>query len=357
VRMRNAKPLTSAGTTARARPFGGFLAAASGPVTAGRTEASDKGDKGAARTRTTRRPRTRGRRSKAGRRQPLTAYLLLSPALALYIAFIGIPLVGIVVISFVQWDLISAPHLVGLNNYRMVAHDPQLGQTLWNTFLFDIMTTAVHLILGLGLALAVTTVRSRVIRYWARTAIVTPFLMSAGVVALMWSYIMADGTGPLNYYLDKIGLHAPNWLASGTWSLPALVIIDVWATIGFTFIIFLVGLQAIPSDLYEAASIDGANAWGRFRRVTLPLLSPATFIASATAFIGAFEIFTWPLIDTNGGPGIATQTVLLYIYREAFQNYQFGYSAVVSLINVAILVSFVVVMGLLARKWVHYERV
>ena len=153
-----------------------------------------------------------------------------------------------------------------------------------------------------------TAVRSRAIRYWARTAIVTPFLMSAGVVALMWSYIMADGTGPLNYYLHKIGISPPNWLASGTWSLPGLVIIDVWATIGFTFIIFLVGLQAIPSDLYEAASIDGANAWGRFRRITLPLLSPATFIASATAFIGAFEIFTWPLIDTNGGPGIATQT-------------------------------------------------
>ena len=291
--------------------------------------------------------RERRRRRGVGRRQPLTAYLLLSPALMLYIAFIGIPLVGIVLISFVQWDLISPPRLVGLGNYRMVAHDPQLGRTLWNTFLFDIMTTAIHIVLGLGLALAVTVTRSRVVRFWARTAIVTPFLMSAGVVALMWSYIMAGGTGPLNYYLTKLSLHPPNWL----------VIVDVWATIGFTFIIFLVGLQSIPADLYEAASIDGANAFSRFRRITLPLLSPATFIASATAFIGAFEIFTWPLIDTSGGPGIATQTVLLYIYRQAFQNYQFGYSAVVSLINVAILISFVVVMGLLARRWVHYERV
>jgi ABC-type sugar transport system permease subunit len=292
-----------------------------------------------------------------GRRQPLTAYLLLSPALTLYVAFIGIPLAGIVLISFVQWDLISPPKVVGLANYRAVAHDPQLGQTLSNTFLFDIMTTAIHIVLGLGLALAVTAARSRVVRFWARTAIVTPFLMSAGVVALMWSYIMSDTNGPLNYYLNKLGLHPPNWLASGTWSLPALVVIDVWATIGFTFIIFLVGLQAIPGELYEAASIDGANAFARFRRITLPMLSPATFIASATAFIGAFEIFTWPLIDTSGGPGTATQTILLYIYRAAFQNYQFGYSAVVSLINVAILVSFVVVMGLLARKWVHYERV
>jgi multiple sugar transport system permease protein len=297
------------------------------------------------------------RRGSVGRRQPLAAFLLLSPALVLYIAFIGIPLVGIVVISFLQWDLISPPHVVGLANYRAVAHDHQLGQTLANTVLFDIMTTAIHVVLGLGLALAVTSVRSRVVRYWARTAIVTPFLMSAGVVALMWSYVMADTTGPLNYYLRGIGLSPPNWLASSTWSLPALVIIDVWATIGFTFLIFLVGLQSIPGDLYEAASIDGAGAFSRFRRITLPMLSPATFIASATAFIGAFEIFTWPLIDTAGGPGIATQTILLYIYREAFQNYQFGYSAVISLINVVLLISFVVVMGVIARRWVHYERV
>jgi multiple sugar transport system permease protein len=305
--------------------------------------------------------RRRWRRGRAGagarRRQTLAGYLMLSPALVLYIAFVGIPLVGIVLISFVQWNLISPPHYVGLGNYRAVAHDPQLGQTLWNTFLFDIMTTAVHVVLGLGLALAVTSVRSRVIRYWARTAIVTPFLMSAGVVALMWSYILAGDTGPLNYYLRRIGLHPPDWLASSTWSLPALVIVDVWATIGFAFIVYLVGLQGIPAELREAAAIDGAGAFARFRHITLPLVSPATFIVATVGFIGAFEIFTWPLIDTNGGPGTATQTVLLYIYREAFQNYQFGYSAVVSLINVAILVGFIVTMGALARKWVHYERV
>jgi multiple sugar transport system permease protein len=294
---------------------------------------------------------------KVGRRQPFAGWLLLSPALLLYMAFIGIPLVGIVIISFLQWDLVSAPHFVGLQNFRAVAHDSQLGRTLLNSFLFDIMTTTIHIVLGLGLALAVTAVRSRAVRYWARTAIVAPFLMSAGVVALMWSYYLAGDTGPFNYYLRKIGLNPPNWLASSFWSLPGLVIIDVWATLGFTFIIFLVGLQSIPAELQEAASIDGANAYGRFRRITLPLLSPATFLASVTAFIGAFEIFTWPLIDTNGGPGIATQTIVLYIYKDAFQNYQFGYSAVLSLINVLLLVSFLVVMGLLAKRWVHYERV
>lgn len=259
--------------------------------------------------------------------------------------------------SFLQWDLISPAHLTGLSNYREVAHDPELGQTLSNTFLLDIMTTAVHLVLGMGLALAVTSVRSRAVRYWARTAIVTPFLMSAGVVALMWSYVLAGQTGPFNYYLAKIGFNPPNWLGSSTWGISGLVIIDVWATLGFTFIIFLVGLQAIPGELYEAAAIDGAGGFAKFRSITIPMLSPATFIASITAFIGAFEIFTWPLIDTNGGPGIATQTIVLYIYKTAFQNYQYGYSAVLSLINIAILLSFAAVMTVIARRWVHYERV
>jgi multiple sugar transport system permease protein len=181
--------------------------------------------------------------------------------------------------------------------------------------------------------------------------------MSAGTVALMWSYVLNGQTGPFNYYLAKLGISAPNWLGSSTWGIPGLVIVDVWATLGFTFIIFLVGLQTIPVDLYEAAAIDGAGGLAKFRRVTLPMLSPATFIASITAFIGAFEIFTWPLIDTNGGPGIATTTIVLYIYRSAFQNYQFGYSAVVSLINIGILLSFAAVMTVIARRWVHYERV
>ncbi len=240
---------------------------------------------------------------KGGGRQPLAAWLLLSPALALYLAFVGIPLIGVILISFLQWDLVSPPKWVGTSNFQALAHDPQLASSLLNSFLFDIMTTTLHIVIGMALALGVTSIRSRVVRYSARTAIVAPFLMSAGVVALMWSYVLNGETGPLNYYLHDLGITGPNWLGSSTWAMPGLVIIDVWATIGFTFIIFLVGLQSIPADLHESASIDGAGAMGRFRFITLPMLSPATLVASVTAFIGAFEIFTWPLIDTSGRRG------------------------------------------------------
>ena len=169
----------------------------------------------------------------------------------------------------------------------------------------------------MALALAVTSIRSRVVStgpYCDRGAV--PHVGRGRGLDVV--YVLNGGTGPLNYYLHDMGITGPNWLGSSTWALPGLVVIDVWATIGFTFIIFLVGLQSLPADLNESASIDGAGAMARFRHITLPMLSPATLVASVTAFIGAFEIFTWPLIDTDGGPGTATQTICsTYIARPS----------------------------------------
>jgi multiple sugar transport system permease protein len=286
----------------------------------------------------------------------IKAYAFVSPAAILFLAFIGIPFVGIFVVSFLQWDLLSAPHWTGLANYKALVHDPLLGRVLLNSLLFDVLTTSLHIIVGMGLALAVNSVRSRIVRYWVRTAFVAPFLMSAGAVAVMWSYVLSDSTGPLNYYLGQIGISPPNWLGSSFWALPSLVGVDLWQTIGITFIIFLVGLQTVPAQLYEAARIDGAGVFKRFRYVTFPMLSPATLVASVTAFIGAFEIFTWPYVITSGGPGNATETIMLYIYQVSFRNFELGYGAALALVNLAVLVTFVSVMLWLARRWVHYER-
>jgi multiple sugar transport system permease protein len=286
----------------------------------------------------------------------LKAYAFVSPAAILFLAFIGIPFIGIFVVSFLQWDLLTSPHFAGLANYRQLLHDGLLGRALINSLLFDVMTTTLHIIVGMGLALAVNAVGSRIVRYWVRTAFVVPFLMSAGAVALMWSYVLSDSTGPFNYYIRQLGLSPPNWLGSGAWALPSLVGVDLWQTVGITFIIFLVGLQTVPSQLYEAARIDGAGPWKRFRYVTFPMLSPATLVASVTAFIGAFEIFTWPYVITGGGPGDATLTLMLYIYQVSFRDFQLGYGAAISLVDLVVLVAFVSLMLVLARRWVHYER-
>ena len=261
----------------------------------------------------------------------------------LFLAFIAVPIAGIIAFSFFQWDLLTPPKFAGLANFRMLAHDPELAQALFNSLIFDLMTTTLHIIVGMTLAIAVTSVSSRVVRYWARTAFVVPFLMSAGAVAVMWSYILSGSTGPLNYYLERLGMSPPDWLASGTWALPSLVGVDLWQTVGITFIIFLVGLQTIPAVLYEAAAIDGVGAFQRFRYVTFPMLSPATLVASVTAFIGAFEIFTWPYVITNGGPGNATLTIMVYIFRVAFRNLQLGYGAAVSIVNLVVLVTLVMI--------------
>lgn len=286
----------------------------------------------------------------------IKAYAFVSPAAILFLAFIGIPFIGIFVVSFLQWDLLTSPHWTGIANYKALVHDPLLGRVLLNSLLFDVLTTSLHLIIGMGLALAVNSVRSRIVRYWVRTAFVAPFLMSAGAVAVMWSYVLSDSTGPLNYYLGQIGINPPNWLGSSFWALPSLVGVDLWQTVGITFIIFLVGLQTVPAQLYEAARIDGAGVFKRFRYVTFPMLSPATLVASVTAFIGAFEIFTWPYVITTGGPGNATETIMLYIYQVSFRNFELGYGAALSLVNLVVLVTFVSMMLWLARRWVHYER-
>ena len=259
-------------------------------------------------------------------------------------------LIGIIVVSFLQWDLISPAHLAGLTTTAMSCTTPNSAKPSPTRFLFDILTTAIHLVLGMGLALAVTSVRSRAVRYWARTAIVTPFLMSAGVVALMWSYILAGRYRAVQLLLEEDRFE-PAKLARLEYLGDTRA--RDYRRVGHTrlYLHYIPRRASDDPDGYvrgggHRRSVRGS---GKFRYITLPMLSPATFIASLTAFIGAFEIFTWPLIDTNGGPGIATQTIVLYIYRSAFQNYQFGYSAVVSLINIAILISFAVAMALLAQ--------
>jgi ABC-type sugar transport system permease subunit len=291
-----------------------------------------------------------------GWRDRLIPYLFISPAYLLFITFICLPLVSTVVISFLDWPLLGSPHLAGLANYSHLSHDSVLLDALRNTFIFTALTVVIHLVLALALAMAVNATRSRFVRYLTRTAFFAPFLMSSGVVALMWGGLVNHDFGPIAYYLELLGMHPPDFLNSSFWVIPSLVIVDVWQTLGFTFIIFLVGLQSIPLSLYEAARVDGAGRWRRFFRITLPMLSPTTFFAVIISFVGAFQIFTWMDVITNGGPGNASISMVEYVYRAAFQKLNLSYG---STIAVVILVVLLIVTGLqfgLSRWWVHYER-
>lgn len=283
-------------------------------------------------------------------------YLFISPAYLLFIVFILVPLLATVAISFTDWPLLGIPQPNGLANYAALFHDPVALSALRNTFLFTVLTAAIHLVLALALALAVQASSSRIVQYFVRTAFVAPFLMSGGVVALMWAGLLNHDFGPIAYYLEQLGLHPPDFLNSKVWVIPTLVVVDLWQTIGITFIIMLVGVQSIPAVLYEAARVDGAGAWSRFVHVTLPMLSPTALFAIVISFIGAFQIFTWMEIMTNGGPANASLSMVQYVYRSAFQDFKLGYGSTIGVMTLVVLLLFTLVQFGVSRWWVHYER-
>ncbi len=286
----------------------------------------------------------------------LVPYLFISPAYLLFTVFILLPLLATVAISFLNWPLLGTPHATGLKNYVDLVHDSVALKALRNTFLFTILTAAAHLIIALALAMGVRASRSRIVQYFVRTAFVAPFLMSGGVVALMWGGLMNHDFGPIAYYLEKLGFNPPDFLNSKVWVIPSLVVVDLWQTIGITFIFMLVGLQSIPAVLYEAARVDGASAWNRFVHVTLPMLSPTALFAIVISFIGAFQTFTWMEILTNGGPGNSSLSMVQYVYRSAFQNFQLGYGSTIGVMTLVVLLLFTLVQFGISRWWVHYER-
>jgi multiple sugar transport system permease protein len=221
-----------------------------------------------------------------------------------------------------------------------------------NTVTFTVWSIVLHVVIGTALAVAVNSQLPRVIKYVARTTIFFPFLISWAAVSLIWKYAFDPTFGVFSYYGSKIGVPT-GVLIDNTWAMPALILVDFWHTIGFAFVVILAGLQAIPESLYEAARVDGANAWDRFWRITLPLLSPSLFFVTVINFIGAFQIFEPMFLMTQGRPGISTKSMVQYVYETAFRNFDVGYGAVLAIVVFAVVL---VVTGLqfkLFRRWVH----
>ncbi|MEV8565204.1 sugar ABC transporter permease [Streptomyces sp. NPDC051322] len=296
----------------------------------------------------------------AGRRaqDTLTAYRFLSLPLLLFLVFLALPLVCTVILSFFQWDTFSSPKFIGLDNYRAMLHDPNVGQAFLNTMVFTVATTVLHLVLALVLALAVNRAVSPVLRYFLRTAYFFPLLVSAGAGALVWMYMVDPSFGFVDHYLGRLGAdHPPNWLLDSSTALWVMVAFDLWHTIGFTFVIVLAGLQSIPPTLYEAARVDGAGTWRQFRSVTVPMLSPSLLFASITAFTGAFQIFDPMYIMTQGGPGNRTLSVVEEIYNSAFRDFKIGYGSSIAVAVAVVIVLLSLLQLFLSRYWVNYDRV
>jgi ABC-type sugar transport system permease subunit len=293
-------------------------------------------------------PRTRLRGQAA--RRAVTGYLFLLPALALMGLFTFYPFVQGLALSFQAWDGVGATSWVGLANYQRVIADNIFWASIANAGIFGLVGFVLGNILSLGMALAVNSLRRGATFY--RVAYYLPGVFSVVVVGMMFAWILQGSVGILNRALGAAGLEMlqNRWLTDPGTALPSVALVYVWFHWGFGFLLFLAGLQSVPRELHEAASIDGAGAWGRFRFVTWPQLIPVTTIVSVLTLLGALQIFGTVQVLTNGGPGYLTEVPTLRIYKEGFQFHRFGVAAAMSVVFGAILIALSLVQIWLGRR-------
>ncbi|MGV9380463.1 carbohydrate ABC transporter permease [Nonomuraea sp. NPDC003707] len=290
----------------------------------------------------------RGRRTL---RRNLIGWLFLAPAIALIGIFTITPFAQAILLSFQSWDGVSPDTpWVGLANYDFVASDPVFWASMRNVLFFGVVGFVVGNGVALGMALAVNNITRG--KTFFRTVFYLPGVLSVVVVGLLFSFILAPGSGVLNRLLSLAGLGTlqQNWLGEPAVALPVVAAVFVWFHWGFGFLLFLAGLQDVPKELYEAAELDGANRWSKFRYVTWPQLAPVTSIVSLLTLLAALQIFGTVQVLTNGGPGHHTMVPTLAIYNEAFVNWRYGSAAAMSVIFGGALVLLSVLQLTITRR-------
>jgi multiple sugar transport system permease protein len=304
-------------------------------------------------------PRSAARTGRAGNggrlgRDTWWAAAFLAPTILGLAALSAGPIVASLGISLTDWDLLSPPELVGLENFAGLLGDQRFLLALRNTAFFTLTSVPIGLVLGLGLALALDQkIRGIAI---IRTAYFLPVVTSTTAIALVWLWIYSPQGGLLNDALGVFGIPSQKWVSDPFWAMPAIVVMSVWQGLGTTVIIFLAGLQAIPQEYHDAAAVDGAGAWGRFRHVTLPLLTPSLFFTGILAFIGAFQVFDQVYVLARPGePTKATITLVYFIYESGFENFKMGYAAAASWILFLIVAALTILYFRSQRRWVHYQ--
>lgn len=288
-----------------------------------------------------------------GNHQTLTAWLFLLPSFIGFVIFTAIPVLAAGGISLLKWNLFSPPTFVGLANFERLFGDPTFWSSLFNTAYFTFISVPLTIVVSLALALLLNQGFRHINIF--RSLLLLPYATITVAVAFIWVWLYIPDGGLFNTMLSWVGINGPEWLTSENWAMPALIIMSVWKGFGFGMVIFLAGLQAIPEQLYEAAKVDGASSWTRFKSVTLPMLSPSMFFVVVTSVIGSFQVFDQALIMTNGGPGTQTTTLVMSIYRAGFENYNEGYAAAQSLVLFFFIVAITAVQFVNQRRLVHYD--
>jgi multiple sugar transport system permease protein len=269
-------------------------------------------------------------------RQTRAGWLFLLPALALIGVFFVLPVIAGLLLSFTDFDLYaigdpSNARFVGLGNYQSVLANPDFWKALGNTFYFVIVGGPLSVLVSLAAALLVHSKRAKFPGFF-RTVYFTPVVTTLVAVAIVFRYLDHPKYGLVNFALTHLGLPAVDWLGDPHFAMPAIVILAVWKNFGYNMLIFLAGLANIPDELYEAAQLDGAGWWHRFRHVTLPGLGPTFVFVAIITMLGNFQIFSEPYVMTQGGPLKSTTTVVLMMYEEGFRWWRMGVAASIAFI-------------------------
>lgn len=280
--------------------------------------------------------------------------LFLGPALGAIGVFFFIPVAAAFVLSFTDFDIYSLGNLgnarfVGIQNYLRLLDDPQFWKALKNTFYFLLVGGPLSVATSLTFALLVN---AKLVRFksFFRFAYFMPVVTTLVAVAVVWRYLYHPRFGVLNYLLGLVGISPIDWLGDPHWAMPAIILLAVWKNFGYNMVIFLAGLQNIPEELYEAASIDGATAWHQFRDITVPMLAPTTVFISVITMIGYFQLFAEPYVMTQGGPVNSTMSMVYFMYEQGFRWWSLGYSASIAFVLFGIIFAGSMIQTRLQRR-------
>ncbi|MBA3319364.1 MAG: sugar ABC transporter permease [Gemmatimonadales bacterium] len=293
-------------------------------------------------------------RAPSSAEQGAAAWLFLAPALVLIGCFFFLPVAASLLLSFTDFDIYAIAdlgnvRLLGLRNYSELVSSPMFRTALKNTVYFVVVGGPLTVAVSLGAALLVN---ARLVRFrsFFRTLYFAPFVTTLVAVAIVWRYLYHPEYGLLNYALGAFGIEPVDWLGDPRWAMPAIILLAVWKNFGYHMLIFIAGLQAIPEELYEAAYLDGAGPWRRFRHVTLPMLGPTLAFVGLVTMIGFFQLFAEPYVMTQGGPLRSTTSLVLLMYEEGFRWWRMGYAAAVAFVLFLVVLAVMLVQRRVRRE-------
>lgn len=281
--------------------------------------------------------------------------LFVSPMLIGVSVLVLIPILATFVLSFSEWSFItplSQLQWVGFDNFTRLFEDPVFLKSLLNNAIF-ILTVPICMIISL--LLAITIDRNVYLKGFFKVAFFMPYISSVVAIAVVWQVLFHPSAGPINQVLMSLGIdNPPKWIADPNFALISIMLIQVWVSIGFNMIIFLAGLQNIPKDLYEAADIDGANAWVKFKNITVPMISPTSFFLFITGIISTFKVFDLVAVLTKGGPMHSTSMIVWNLYETAFVNLKIGPASAMAVVLFVIVFAITIIQWIGQKKWVNY---